>query len=59
MTRTDIILSPVAVAVVVVVVLVRQNHITNNITAGYDILVKNCVAHNGGKQRMQLIDSNG
>ncbi|XP_017464255.1 PREDICTED: uncharacterized protein LOC108357692, partial [Rhagoletis zephyria] len=27
--------------------------------AGFDILVKNCVAHNGAQQRMQLIDSNG
>lgn len=27
--------------------------------AGYDILVKNCVAHNGGQQKMQLIDTNG
>lgn len=27
--------------------------------AGYDILVKNCVAHNGGHQKMQLIDNNG
>ena len=26
---------------------------------GFDILVKNCVAHNGAQQRMQLIDSNG
>lgn len=27
--------------------------------AGYDILVKNCIAHDNVKQRMQLIDSNG
>jgi len=27
--------------------------------AGFDILVKNCVAHNGAQQRLQLIDSNG
>ncbi|UXI18391.1 serine proteinase stubble-like [Sarcoptes scabiei] len=26
---------------------------------GFDILVKNCIAHNGAAQRMQLIDSNG
>lgn len=27
--------------------------------AGYDILVKNCVAHNGGTQKMALIDQQG
>ncbi|XP_013774172.1 uncharacterized protein LOC106459132 [Limulus polyphemus] len=26
---------------------------------GFDILVSNCVAHNGGQKRLQLIDSNG
>ncbi|CAG2163801.1 unnamed protein product [Oppiella nova] len=26
---------------------------------GFDILVKNCVAHNGAQQRLQLIDSSG
>lgn len=29
------------------------------LTVGFDILVKNCIAHNGAQQRMQLIDSNG
>lgn len=28
-------------------------------SAGFDILVKNCVAHNGAQQRLQLIDTNG
>ncbi|RWS13895.1 Zona pellucida-like domain containing protein 12 [Dinothrombium tinctorium] len=27
--------------------------------AGFDILVKNCIAHNGAQQRLQLIDTNG
>ncbi|XP_074595545.1 uncharacterized protein LOC141850739 isoform X2 [Brevipalpus obovatus] len=27
--------------------------------AGFDILVKNCIAHNGANQRLQLIDTNG
>lgn len=27
--------------------------------AGFDILVKNCIAHNGAQQRLQLIDPNG
>lgn len=27
--------------------------------SGYDILVKNCIAHNGSNQKIQLIDSNG
>ena len=27
--------------------------------AGFDILVKNCISHNGGTQRLQLIDTNG
>lgn len=30
-----------------------------HLAAGYDILVKNCIAHNGGQQKLQLIDASG
>lgn len=46
------------VLVVVVVSLCHVNKCTHS-PAGFDILVKNCIAHNGAQQRLQLIDPNG
>lgn len=39
--------------------IIKWYQIITWLSAGFDILVKNCVAHNGAQQKLQLIDSSG